>query len=380
MAAAVSSNEEKRDHQAHQVHPEVGAETDRIAQAVIDAGIPAGMVRRMAFILALLAALNTPAAAAELKFVKRIGVGWQGDQFGWMGFVAFDKTGRSIASDGATSANDRSGDLSFWTFPEGRLLKTFKVRADGLSPDWNYYSDGLGVGRVSDGRKIIARAKDDYARYAFSPDSRYVAESKPDKRSARHGVRLFELSSAKVVRAFGGRDAVSIAIGPDDRILATGHWDMVALWDIATGKRLADLRGAGRYIDSLAFSRDGHWLAAVTDTGLVQIWDMRRRKKVAAHQLEGGSPSTPSFSPDARLFAVGTYGTGTVWLIETRTGRLLDQRRVSDLGCGSAVFNPNGRYLVTPSTGGLIKWPYDHGGTVRVFRVTKSKTSRHPPA
>ena len=25
--------------------------------------------------------------------------------------------------------------------------------------------------------------------------------------------------------------------------------------------------------------------------------------------------------------------------------------------------------LITPSTGGLITWPYDKGGTVRVFRV-----------
>jgi len=48
---------------------------------------------------------------------------------------------------------------------------------------------------------------------------------------------------------------------------------------------------------------------------------------------------------------------------------VLDHKKISDLGCGSVAFSPDGRYLITPSTGGLIKWPYDRGGTIRVFKV-----------
>jgi WD40 repeat protein len=70
-----------------------------------------------------------------------------------------------------------------------------------------------------------------------------------------------------------------------------------------------------------------------------------------------------------RLVAVGIYGTGTAWLIDVSSGKILDRQKVSDLGCGSVAFSPDGRYLITPSTGGLITWPYDVGGTIRVFKV-----------
>lgn len=79
--------------------------------------------------------------------------------------------------------------------------------------------------------------------------------------------------------------------------------------------------------------------------------------------------SDPAFSPDERLVAVGIYGTGSVWLIDVGNGRILDSRKVSEIGCGSVAFSPDGRFLITPSTGGLIKWPYDTGGTIQVFKI-----------
>lgn len=85
--------------------------------------------------------------------------------------------------------------------------------------------------------------------------------------------------------------------------------------------------------------------------------------------MGGGYVSDPAFNQDGTLIAVGVYGTGTVWLIAPRTGKVLDHRQVSDLGCGSVAFSPDGRFLITPSTGGLVTWPYDRGGTIRVFQI-----------
>jgi WD40 repeat protein len=79
-----------------------------------------------------------------------------------------------------------------------------------------------------------------------------------------------------------------------------------------TGKQLAASRGFDRYVKALSFSRDGKFLAAGTDAGGLQIWDMQRLTKVASINIGGGEVSEPAFSPEGRLIAVGVYGTGTV--------------------------------------------------------------------
>jgi WD40 repeat protein len=304
-----------------------------------------------------------------LTFVKQIGVGWQTDKFGWMSFVSFSQDGTMVASDGPTAPDDVSGNLTLWSFPDGRLIKHLPVQPTAISSDWKSYASFHSVGEVESGKPLISLGDNVYAVHAFSPDCRYVAESPASKGKDSH-IRIVELPSGKQVSAFGKHDAFSIAISPDGVTLASGHWNVVTLWNMVTGERLAVLEGFGRYVKGLSFSKDGKLLAAGTDTGGLQIWDVGRRIRLHSLDIEGGEVSEPAFSPDGQLVAVGIYGTGAVWLIDVGSGKIIDHQKVSDLGCGSVAFSPDGRFLITPSTGGLIKWPYDRGGTIRVFRVS----------
>ena len=216
--------------------------------------------------------------------------------------------------------------------------------------------------QIETGEKVLAVDSDVFA---FTPDSRRVI-------AAHHRrIHVFDLADGKEVRAFGRFTPRALAVSPDGALLASGHWNGVALWDLSTGQRIGALTGSGRYMLGLSFSRDGKLLAAGTDAGGIEIWDVARRVRLAAIQLEAGETSTPAFSPNADYVAVGIYGTGTVWLIDVARGRIADQKKVSDLGCGSAAFSPDGRFLITPSTGGLVQWPYDRGGSIRVFRVNR---------
>jgi WD40 repeat protein len=304
-----------------------------------------------------------------LKFEKEIGVGRQLDNtYSWMSFVSFSPDGTMVASDGPVTPDDVSGNLTLWSFPDGRFIKRLPVRPTAISRDWKYYATAHGVGNMETGKPLISLGDKVFAG-AFSPDSRYVAESSSQGMHGPH-IRVVELASGKQVSAFGRHAGFGIAISPDDTTLASGHWNIVMLRNMLTGKLLAVFRGFGRYVASLSFSPDGRLLAAGTDFGGLQLWDVRRLTKVWSVKIGGGEVSTPAFSPDGRLVAVGIYGTGTAWLIDVSSGKIIDRQTVSGIGCGSVAFSPDGRFLITPSTGGLIKWPYDKAGTIRVFRVS----------
>jgi WD40 repeat protein len=303
-----------------------------------------------------------------LRFEKEIGVGWKLDKSGWMSLVKFSADGTMVASDGPETPDDVSSALTVWSFPEGRFIKRLSVQPTAISRDWKYYATYHGIGSMETGKPLISLGDKVYAVHAFSPDGRYVAESSSQSMDGPR-IRVVELASGKQVSAFGKHAGFGMAISPDGTTLASGHWDVVTLRNMFTGKLLAVFRGFGRYVPSLSFSPDGRLLAAGTDFGKLQIWDVPRHMEIWSLDLEGGDVSEPAFSPNGRLVAVGVYGTGTVWLIDVGSGKIIDRQKVSDLGCGSVAFSPDGRFLITPSTGGLIKWPYDKGGTIRVFKV-----------
>jgi WD40 repeat protein len=336
------------------------------------------MNHRTAFLAAalLLAPTISSGEPHALKFVKKIGVGWKTNlwedkKWGWMSFVAFNRDGTMIASDASTAPDDVSGDLTLWSFPEGRLIKRLPLQTGDISSDWKYYASSHGVYEMETRKPVVSVGDDISAIYAFSPDSRYVAESASSKAVHKPRIRVIELATGKQVSAFGSYGAFSLAISPDGVTLAAGHWNVVTLWNMLSGKRIALLQGFDRYVEGLAFSKDGKLLAAGTDFGGLQIWDVQRQTKLQSLSFDGwgGVVSQPAFSPDGRLVAVGIYGSGTVFLADVSTGKTLDRQKVSDIGCGAVAFSPDGRFLITPSTGGLVKWPYDRGGTIRVFEV-----------
>jgi WD40 repeat protein len=314
--------------------------------------------------------LSAPAnAAPKLHFVKKIGVGSDSNQ-AWMSFVAFSPDGRRVASDGPATPGDVSGALTIRRFPRGTLLKTLPGRPQAVARNWRYYFDGKQVRDMTSGAPVLPVPDAQYETAAFSPDGAWIAVTS-ERAPYNNHIEVLAVQGGRRIAVVGTHMASALAIDPRRAILAAGGWDIVTLWDLHSGKRLGALHGIGRYVRSLAFSRDGRHLAAGTDLGGVQLWDVRRRRRLWSRKLDGGEVSEPAFGPDGRLVAVGVYGTGTAFLIDGRTGRLLDRKKISDIGCGAVAFSPDGRTLIAPSTGGLIEWPYDTGGTIRVFKVER---------
>jgi WD40 repeat protein len=103
----------------------------------------------------------------------------------------------------------------------------------------------------------------------------------------------------------------SMAHRPDGKMLALGGYKEVRLVEAATGRVLATLPGHADTIRSLAFSKDGRYLAAAgglpARQGEVKIWDVEARSEARA--LEGHSDSiyAVAFSPDGQSVATASY-------------------------------------------------------------------------
>jgi WD40 repeat protein len=69
-------------------------------------------------------------------------------------------------------------------------------------------------------------------------------------------------------------EANSAAFSPDGSRIVTASWDMTArIWDAATGKEIAVLRGHDDGVNSAAFSPDGSHIVTASWDKTARIWD-----------------------------------------------------------------------------------------------------------
>ena len=117
------------------------------------------------------------------------------------------------------------------------------------------------------------------------------------------------------------------------------------MWRVEDGKQLA--RMMARFVNCLAVSKDGRWIAAGTARREVSVWDARTYETFFTHSgEENGDVNGVDFSPDStRLLVASRNGTATIWDIATR------QRVVGPLRHKKAVraakFSPQGDRIAT---------------------------------
>src|SRR5260370_36033696 len=100
-----------------------------------------------------------------------------------------------------------------------------------------------------------------------------------------------------------------MALSPDGWLLISGCLDRsVRLWDILTGKEVLSLPGQRHAVAAVAFSPCGRLVATaggalrhpypVEDSPKIRIWDVRTGRQVAEFQGHDSHVTSLAFSPD----------------------------------------------------------------------------------
>jgi uncharacterized caspase-like protein len=132
----------------------------------------------------------------------------------------------------------------------------------------------------------------------------------------------------------------------------------VQLWDVSTGSELGAIKGHGRGVSKVTFSRDGKLLASAGTDNTIKIWDVTTRAELRTLAGHTASIESIDFTPDGQLLASASED-GSTFLWDTKTGEHLLTLISLDDGGEWMVVTPQGLFDGTPVSWNQILWRYN---------------------
>lgn len=277
-------------------------------------------------------------AVAGYKQIKRFRVpaGTGDEPFGGLSdqirALAWSPDGKLLAAGGGTPG--AFGELVLIDATTGAIVKTLEGHRDyvynvAFSPDGKRlascgYDRQIRLWDVATGKPMSVLKEHTEAVYAvaFDADGRLLASASADRSvkiwDTAKGVRLYTIndpSDAVLTLAFGPGSHVLVAGGADKRLRA---WRI----DQTAATLVANTLAHTGSIIKVAFSPDGSRLVSASSSREVKIWkaDGLTLERVLAGQSDW--VQSVAFSPDGHALALGRYD-GTVSLVDPSSGRRL---------------------------------------------------------
>ena len=190
---------------------------------------------------------------------------------------------------------------------------------------------------------------------AFSPDGKILAtggvESKANIDIA--GMMSGAMSGKRPKKGSNQPDPADIM--KDLKVEAIGQ---VQIWDVASGREIGTLKGHGRAVGKVAFSRDGKLLATGSTDNTIKIWDFAAQRELLTLTGHTANIESLDFSPDGKLLASASED-GSTFLWDAKTGEHLLTLISLDDGGEWMVVTPQGLFDGTPVSWNQILWRYN---------------------
>jgi WD40 repeat protein len=144
------------------------------------------------------------------------------------------------------------------------------------------------------------------------------------------------------------------------RVVSGGHDGKVKVWDAVTGEELLNIKGHAATVTSVAFSRDGKYLATASKDKTVKRWYAPTGKQVWSRKRdakdEADDFTSVAFSPDGQRLAWADDG-GAIKVWDIKNDKELFARTEHSSGITRVAFSPVDEYLASAGQDGrVILW------------------------
>lgn len=136
----------------------------------------------------------------------------------------------------------------------------------------------------------------------------------------------------------------------------------------ATGSTILSYQGHSDYVDAVAWSPNGQYIASGGWDGIVQVWDAQTGASIITYRGQSDVVSAVAWSPDGQYIASASWdGTVRVWNAFTGQLRTLYTNHTDIVSALS--WSPNGQYIASASWDSTVQvWYALTGETIRVYR------------
>jgi WD40 repeat protein len=281
--------------------------------------------------------------------------------------VAFSRDGRRIASaseDGTAKLWNTTAAEPAHTIPHPAWVSRVAFSPDGTTLATACRDGAVQMWDATTFRPIHQpeARRDRASNLVISPDGRRFAVSQNGE------VHLRDTAAGRSLRVLGGHQArtIGLAFRPDSRQLASTDWaGTVRLWDTETGEQVRLFRGPWGIAFAAAYSPDGTRIAAAFTDGTIRIWDpadghdVRRLNCENIESIASLAANGLAFSPDGRWLAACSNtvdrAPGELWVFDPTTGRRIFTFRGHTSNVTSVAFSPDAQRIATSSFDRTVK-------------------------